>query len=46
MIPSHIYKQNQHMKVAKNSVRDNPFNSNSKMPDCLKLDQTLSHPLP
>lgn len=45
-LPSHIYKQNQHVKVPKNSVRDNSFNSNSKMLDCLKLNQTLSHPLP
>lgn len=30
MLLSHIYKQNQHVKVAKNLVRDNPFNSTAR----------------
>lgn len=45
MVLNHVNKQNQLMKVAENYIRDNPFNSNSKM---LRLSQThpdhLSHP--
>lgn len=43
MVLNHINKQNQLMKVAENKVRDNSFNSNSEMLDCLQLTQTTSH---
>lgn len=36
MVLNHINKQNQLMKVAENKVRDNSFNSNREMLDCLQ----------